>query len=275
MNPEHPPTTRKVANWCGTQITLDRNEADQAPFDDNMAAVPEGKQSYPCVTQDGVMPTIGVPPEASGGSKWKGGSGLMVGNKELIPRWAKPANLLYYVVKDGFSDDDFQYTAKSFQEAADEWNTLAFGVNISATTDRAKANFLVKYYDPKDPKVGTLARAFFPNRVGDVLVYRKTLIEPYWRNVLKNSLLHEIGHIIGLRHEFANDPDPKIAGQNIESLAHLFGTVNPHSVMSYDDVNYINDLDKKDVKAFYELPNRTTINGVPITDYMPKPLEQK
>jgi Met-zincin len=177
-------------------------------------------------------------------------------------RWAVAANI------------DYRYTASSFQQAADEWNALSFGIAISATTDQAKANFLVKYYKPTPPE-RWLAKAFFPNEVKDVLVYDRTLVEPDWRKVLKNTFLHEIGHIIGLRHEFANDPNPKDNNKPFESPAQRFGSVNPHSVMSYDDVNYINDMDKKDVKDFYKLGNRSLINGVPITDYAPKPLQQK
>ena len=169
---------------------------------------------------------------------------------------------------------EYRYTALSFQQAADEWNALSFGVTISATTDQTKANFLVRYYKPAEDE-GTLASAFFPNRVKDVRVYDKTLVEPDWRKALKNSFLHEIKHIIGLRHEFANDPNPAENNQPFEDPAQRFGSVNPHSVMSYDDVNYINELDKRDVAAFYKLANRSLINGVAITDYMPKPLQQK
>lgn len=180
---------------------------------------------------------------------------------EYDHRWAVVANL------------DDRYTALSFQQAADEWNALSFGVTISATTDQAKANFLVEYYKPVKDE-GTLARAFFPNNVKEVRVYDRTLVVPEWRNVLKNSFLHEIGHIIGLRHEFANDINPK-KNKPFEDQAQRFGSVNPHSVMSYDDVNYINEMDKKDVIAFYKLANNSLINGVAIKDYKPKPLQQK
>ena len=89
-----------------------------------------------------------------------------------------------------------------------------------------------------------------------------------------NTFLHEIGHIIGLRHEFANDPNPKKKNKPFETRAQRFGSVNPHSVMSYDDVNNINDLDKKDVVAFYKLANGSLVNGVAIRDYTPKLLKQ-
>jgi hypothetical protein len=88
-----------------------------------------------------------------------------------------------------------------------------------------------------------------------------------------NTLLHELGHVIGLRHEFALDPDPERPGQVIEGGgAQRLGRKNDHSVMSYDDINNINDLDKEDTKTFYNFENKTVLNGAPITDFTPKPL---
>ena len=80
-----------------------------------------------------------------------------------------------------------------------------------------------------------------------------------------NSLLHEIGHILGLRHEFALD-------RETDTPAQRFGSQNEHSVMSYDDINVIRDTDITDIKNFYDLPNKYELNGVPVTDYTPKPL---
>ncbi|KAK1757916.1 hypothetical protein QBC47DRAFT_412001 [Echria macrotheca] len=240
-----------------------------------MPAFPEGTLFYPCVTQDGVMPSFGRLPEAPEGHKFEdGGSGLMVGDIEMVPRWAKPAGLQYYIVKDGFADDEFRDVEKAFREAADEWSGLDFGVHLKQTPDRTKANFLIKHFIPSKADDRTLASAFFPSdKDREVLVYRATLVDESWRKLLKNTFLHEIGHILGLRHEFANDPDPdpKRAGQNRESLAHLFGSVNPHSVMSYDVPPQINDLDKKDVVGFYRLLNGTKIDGVPVVDFVPEP----
>jgi hypothetical protein len=177
------------------------------------------------------------------------------------------------VTRDGFpSDNDFQYAATAFQEAADEWNDIGFGVNISQTLDRALANFVVKYIKPAVDE-GVLASAFFPNDVDDVLVYHKTLVEPEWRAVLKNTFLHEIGHIIGLRHEFAIEQDALGHGPEL-TPAKQFGSKNPLSVMSYEDVNNIQETDRHDVKEFYKLPNNSKIDGVRIRDYVPRPLSQ-
>ncbi|KAE9364141.1 hypothetical protein N431DRAFT_563537 [Stipitochalara longipes BDJ] len=270
-------STRKTQAWCGTEPSSDINEADRAtiPKTDAME-IPEGKDYYPCVTQNGRLPTFDVPPHMEE-SDHGGASGLAVGLGSMIPRWtasiSNPTKLLYFVIRDGFpSDDDFQYTATAFQQAADEWNAIGFGLNISRTFDRALANFAIRYIKPAEDE-GTLASAFFPNRVTDVLVYDTTLVEPKWRAILKNSFLHEIGHIIGLRHEFAIKQDRFGYGPE-QTPATQFGSENPNSVMSYEDINNIQETDKHDVKEFYKLANNSKINGVKIWDYVPKPLKQ-
>lgn len=135
------------------------------------------------------------------------------------------------------------------------------------------ANFVIKYKTnpPDEPTV--IASAFFPNDVKDVIVYNYTLVDPEMRPVLKNSFLHEIGHIIGLRHEFAIEADTHGNGPEGDG-ATQFGSKNPISVMSYETVNYIQPTDKEDVKKFYKLENYSEIAGVRIYDYVPKPLKQ-
>ncbi len=50
----------------------------------------------------------------------------------------------------------------------------------------------------------TLARAFFPNAedLNTVFVYKRAF-DPDTVNYQSNIFAHEVGHIIGLRHEFA------------------------------------------------------------------------
>ncbi|KAH8728505.1 hypothetical protein GQ44DRAFT_609124 [Phaeosphaeriaceae sp. PMI808] len=235
---------------------------------------PIGKAFYPCETQHGRDDTFGMPPPRPEFTNHKGND-LVVGLGPIIPRWiastSSPTNLLYFVIREGFpNEEDFEYSATAFQEAADEWNNIGFGLKISRTTDKALAHFAIRYTKPAIDR-GTLASAFFPNDVQDVLVYNKTLVEPKWRVVLKNSFLHEIGHIVGLRHEFAIKKDRFGHGPEGEG-AIQFGSENPLSVMSYEDVNYIRDTDRNDVKEFYKLPNNYEIGGVKIWDYVPTPL---
>jgi len=271
MNPEE----RKPRDWCGTKPSGKINIENQAPSPETEAmAHPEGKDHYPCVTQQSNLPVFGRDPSLKNNTR---GDGLVIGDGPIIPRWVPGTKLQYFVIREGFpNDDDFKYSAQAFQEACKEWNDINFGAHISPTNDRKVANFVVKYYKPPPPPPGkkpnrTIASAFFPNAVEDVLVYDFTLVTPKWRAILKNSFLHEIGHIIGLRHEHAIVADTHGNGPE-KSKAHQFGVKNPISVMSYEDKNEIQESDKEDVIAFYKLANHTMIDDTPITDFVAKPL---
>ena len=74
-----------------------------------MASYPEGKRYYPCITQEGFNPAFGVPPQDEIAGRHNHGPEIVVGLKDLIPRWTAnkttPTNLLYFVVRDGFAID--------------------------------------------------------------------------------------------------------------------------------------------------------------------------
>jgi hypothetical protein len=86
-----------------------------------------------------------------------------------------------------------------------------------------------------------------------------------------NRLLHGVEHIIALRHEFALDRNEDGI---LREPTHVqrYGGENKHSVMSYDDINHMNAADIIRVMVFYSMENKSLLNGVPITDYTPKPL---
>lgn len=105
----------------------------------------------------------------------------------------------------------------------------------------------------------------------DVRCYEFALKDAHQRSILKNTFLHEIGHILGLRHEFAIVEDTEGNGPESQPAVQ-FGSKNPISVMSYEDVVYIQPTDKEDIVKFYQLPNRFKIDDVEVTDFIPKPL---
>lgn len=74
-----------------------------------------------------------------------------------------------------------------------------------------------------------IAEAFFPN--GNDLNYINVYQEGIggtWFPQLKSVFLHELGHVLGLRHEFAMDPGPMHEGGSVQ-----FGPRDPYSVMNY------------------------------------------
>jgi hypothetical protein len=162
-----------------------------------------------------------------------------------------------------------KFAAKEFQAAADSWAKLQIGLAFSETTNRDNANFYLVYQVNTQFNEGVLAQAFFPHKVDqDVIVYSHAF-EGRNPSILKEIFQHEIGHILGLRHEFAIEGDD--LGNKPEGFgAKLFMEKNPDSVMSYNMPPKIQDSDRTQTIEFYKLPNGSMIDDSPITDYQPK-----
>ena len=109
-------------------------------------------------------------------------------------------------------------------------------------------------------KGNVLAEAFFPNKdpLNSLFVY-KGAFSPGVLPIQHNVFLHELGHVIGQRHEFALSSEKTLA-------ALLFGTPNDDSVMSYKFPPTIQSSDIEDTKAFYQYTGQD-IGGLAIIDY--------
>ena len=72
--------------------------------------------------------------------------------------------------------------------------------------------------------------------------------------------MHEIGHVFGLRHFFANISENEWPSQ-------IFGTHSAFSIMNYGHDSVLTPKDKSDLKRLYQLAwsgKLTHINGTPI-----------
>ncbi len=104
-----------------------------------------------------------------------------------------------------------------------------------------------------------LASAFFPGPGQNIFFIYPTLLEQSYQEQLE-TIQHEIGHIFGLRHFFANISEKKWKSE-------LFGTNSPFSIMNYGDKSKLTPNDIKDLKRLYELVwsgQLTEINGTKI-----------
>ncbi|KAI9779502.1 MAG: hypothetical protein M1839_007310 [Geoglossum umbratile] len=213
---------------------------------------------YKCLTQESDLPSFGSPPIANK-SKYPA---IVLGVGPIVPRWdvsKSDTKLLCFVTNTFPSPGDKDYAAQSFQQAADEWNALGLGVTISQTTTEASANFNL-VYEKGDP--GEFAKAFFPHQTQkDVIMYEYAL-DTNRRGFLKNVFMHELGHVLGLRHEFAIAREGRGAVQ--------FMQTNPVSVMSYNIPPNMQQSDKDGIQAFYKLEGGDKIEGSRVTDYLPQ-----
>ena len=110
----------------------------------------------------------------------------------------------------------------------------------------------------------TLARAFFPDSGRHNLeIYPKMFEQSEKEQV--DTLTHELGHIFGLRHFFA-----QVRESAWPSV--IFGKHRAFSIMNYGDLSELTDDDKNDLKNLYMAVwtgELAEINGTPIRLFAP------
>ncbi|KAH6855463.1 matrix metallo proteinase-11 [Chaetomium sp. MPI-CAGE-AT-0009] len=161
---------------------------------------------------------------------------IRVGFFREIPRWEPGSTIKFAAYAGGYPQPgDAEFAALRLWEAAQEWNSYKIGANFAWVGKLEDAAFVLEYCGNK----GTvLASAFFPNSkpLNTLFVYQLALLPTdRFRGMLKNIFLHELGHTLGLRHEFALDP------RRFEGDAVVYGSRNPKSVMSYVFLMHANE----------------------------------
>ncbi|KAH8588336.1 hypothetical protein B0O99DRAFT_525216 [Bisporella sp. PMI_857] len=202
---------------------------------------------YICVTQESLpVSTTSADPL----SIWVGWGGV-------IPRWKKGQVVQFAVLPGSFPTPyHAAFAAYKLNEAAIQWNSLNIGVTFKWVSKLEDAAFVLAYGGDGGT---TLAKAFFPNSndLNTMFVYQRAFdagISPYQTNIF----LHELGHVLGLRHEFAA----------LEGGAVQFGPANPLSVMSYTFPPNIRDSDETSTRAFYNFTGGQ-IGNLKIQDWIP------
>jgi len=109
-----------------------------------------------------------------------------------------------------------------------------------------------------------LASAFFPDAGRHELTIYPTMFTQSPEEQIE-TLIHEFGHVFGLRHFFANISETPWASQ-------IFGTHSPFSIMNYGTMSTLTDADLSDLKELYRLAwsgHLPSINGTPIRFFRP------
>ena len=104
-----------------------------------------------------------------------------------------------------------------------------------------------------------LASAFFPDAGRHKLVIYPTMFDQDEDEQIE-TLVHELGHVFGLRHFFANVSETQIPSE-------IFGTHVEFSIMNYGNESVLTDADRSDLIALYRLARSgelRAINGTPI-----------
>jgi hypothetical protein len=213
---------------------------------------------------------------------------IFVGLFGTIPRWVKDSVVQFAAYSGGYPrPEDAVYAAQQLNKAALYWNTKNVGVTfrwvrrnllqIFIPTTNAlfrlfqvgkleDAAFVLGYAGDQG---GLIARAYFPNAndLNNMTVYKRAF-DGDLKPSMWNFFLHELGHVIGLRHEFAMDP-PSMKHPKTEGGAVQIGSREELSVMNYEHVPMITKLDEETTTTFYNYPAGTTIKGVPLQLFVP------
>ena len=187
---------------------------------------------------------------------------IFVGFNGECPRYSPGSIIKYVSYFAGWPGGQGQLISDTMWAAASAWNAQNIGVRFQWTTNPAEATFEV-IYGGEHPTAA--ARAFFPkNRGGNQVIVYAASFTPAGLARMQNSFQHELGHIMGLRHEFADTETPP---------AVLLGVRNRLSIMSYEFARLIQATDVQWARVFYTRPNGSSITdatqSLPIRDYAP------
>ncbi|KAI1660169.1 hypothetical protein F4813DRAFT_401152 [Daldinia decipiens] len=194
-----------------------------------------------------------------------------VGMSNQIHRWT-PGSVLTYNVDQGSFPNDFtaEYARNSLKGAATEWNKGDIGVRFQDVPDDQRALFRLTYtsYDRRHPNA--LAATFLPRVLGDqrLFVYQACFGESCIEH-MTIAFCHELGHIIGLLHESAQDDGP-------HRPSYLLGRRNNTSVMArYLNIHLyrIPEEDYAGARRFYSARS-DEFHGYRIVDKNPKVFEK-
>ncbi len=187
-------------------------------------------------------------------------------------RWEDPTSLHYCVLKDSFPSDDMYHTVRGNMAAATrDWQATC-GVHFRHRPEWDKADpaasppgldptllFGVRFVDAQGK---FYAAAFFPTSPPP---RRRVLIDPsYFDPALRfdrvGILRHELGHVLGFRHEHIRNGAPPDCPNEEEGNVIDLTQYDPRSVMHYfcggggtSDLQ-ITDLDRAGARKLYGPP---------------------
>jgi hypothetical protein len=190
--------------------------------------------------------------------------GITVGNK--LVRWQVGLTLTYCVLKRSFtSDADYEAVKANMLSATKDWENVC-GIKFQhnpelddspVTPPPSGVIFSVRQLNSNG---NFIASAFFPN---DPPERRRVLIDPTYFTTSFDRvgvLRHELGHVIGLRHEHIRSGAPPVCPDESTVDTFPFTDYDPKSVMHYFCGGVgtrelaISDIDKVGILKLYGPP---------------------
>lgn len=185
-----------------------------------------------------------------------------------IPLWAKGTVLNWRFQETSmaiFRDPEAAktYLRNLFGLGVELWGD-GVPVTFSEVTDNWDFELVVAPSENCSPMGCTLARAFFPDAGRHELTLFPTLFGQSFEEQVE-TMAHELGHIFGLRHFFADVSETAWPFEKV-------GTHSRFSIMNYGPDSMMTDNDRADLAALYENfwdGTLTHVNGTPVVEVHP------
>ncbi|KAF9780692.1 hypothetical protein IL306_015057, partial [Fusarium sp. DS 682] len=128
--------------------------------------------------------------------------------RRLLPRWKPGSVITYSIDVDSFpSQRSARFAERALDKAAGDWNSRDVGIRFQSLKHEGQAVFTLKYYPAPN---GLFAESFFPDSKRRTLSIFKYAFKKAYRKFMANIFRHELGHVLGLRHEEAGTRESKI-----------------------------------------------------------------
>lgn len=188
----------------------------------------------------------------------------------FVPLWGKAQTLNWRFQEQSMTQFENIESAKAglralMSEALMKWGSAA-PIRFHESSAGERWDFEVVMREQADCDVNgcVLASAFFPDGGQHELVIYPTMLEQPRAEQIE-TLVHEFGHVFGLRHFFANISETAWASE-------LFGKQSKFSVMNYGPDSKLTSADKTDLRKLYRkvwAGELDEINGTPIRLFRP------
>ena len=181
----------------------------------------------------------------------------------FIPLWSEGMTLRWRFQERSlsvFADPDLAKSAirQRLGQGLLEWGS-AVPVKFTERNDAWDFEIVVNANDDCDINGCVLASAFFPDAGRhELIIYPKMLEQDKQEQV--ETMAHELGHIFGLRHFFANISETAWPSE-------IFGSHRRFSIMNYGAKSVMMEDDRSDLAALYKGAwggKFSEINGTPI-----------
>lgn len=181
----------------------------------------------------------------------------------FVPLWAKGSTLRWRFRKRtlrAFRQPKVAQAAieRLLGEAILAWGSAA-PIKFAQSDSAWDFEIVIRPGDNCNPSGCVLASAFFPDAGRhELVIYPKMFTQPRAEQV--ETMVHEIGHMFGLRHFFALVSEQAWPAQ-------IFGEHRPFSIMNYGAPSVLTDVDRRDLQSLYQLAwsgQLTHVNRTPV-----------